>query len=115
MKEPLMTTITTMLLDFLLGLLRDPEAAAAFREDPMGALEDAGLAGVTDDDVDAVMPVVMDVCTINSSFDREYIAGGNGAVWGHGNDHDHDHDHDNDHGHGDEDHGHAVQQLTHIV
>ena len=75
-----MTTLTTMLLDFLLNLLRDPEAAADFRADPEHALASAGLSGVGSDDVDAIMPAVLDCTTVNaSSFDRNYNTGGDGA------------------------------------
>ena len=39
------------IIDFLLGLLRDPDARAAFEQDPQGTLQDAGLDGVTGQDV----------------------------------------------------------------
>src|SRR5690554_7294868 len=74
-----MTAITTMLLNFLLDLLSDPEAAEAFRDDPQAVLEEAGLGDIGSDDVDAVMPVVLDASTVNSSFDREYNTGGDGT------------------------------------
>ena len=111
--------ITTMLLDFLMNLLRNPAAADEFRADPQGALDDAGLGSVCSDDVDAVMPVVLDLAPVIG--DREYNTGGNSAVGGDA--------------HvapttpaapstgtapgsatgGEDDHAHAVQQLTHVV
>jgi hypothetical protein len=41
----------TELIDFLLGLLRDPGAQAAFEQDPQGTLAANGLAGVSAEDV----------------------------------------------------------------
>ncbi|TKV27824.1 hypothetical protein FDK12_10030 [Arthrobacter sp. NamB2] len=74
-----MATLASSLLDFLMNLFNDPEAAADFLEDPEQALEDAGLGGVCWDDVEAVLPVVVDYApiTVSSSFDREYNTGGN--------------------------------------
>jgi hypothetical protein len=53
-----MTNVASSLLDFILDLFRDPEAAAAFREDPQQALADAGLADVSPDEVHDLMPMV---------------------------------------------------------
>src|SRR4051794_32095393 len=55
-----MTTLAGSLLDFILGLFRDPEAAAAFDVNPEKALADAGLSDCTPDDVHALMPMVTD-------------------------------------------------------
>src|SRR3954462_4691131 len=55
-----MSNIVTTLLDFILDLLRDPEAAADYQRDPHTALAAAGLDGVTPDDVARVMPMVGD-------------------------------------------------------
>ena len=139
-----MPSITTMLVDFLMDLFRDPDKAAEFRDDPEGVLEAAGLGGVCGRDVDAVRPVILDFApvSVDSSFDREYNTGRNEAsnsdnnpfnpVFGgnnndddngggrgrdndNGRDHDHDHDSDHDNGRDWDDHGHAVQQLTHIL
>ena len=41
----------TELIDFLMSLLRDPEAQAAFQQDPQGTLAANGLAGVSAEDV----------------------------------------------------------------
>ncbi|WP_189636324.1 IniB N-terminal domain-containing protein [Arthrobacter sp. NamB2] len=117
-----MATLASSLLDFLMNLFNDPEAAADFLEDPEQALEDAGLGGVCWDDVEAVLPVVVDYApiTVSSSFDREYNTGGNatgnfaGNTWApvaaapaaHVAP---------AHVHHDDDHGHAVAQLHSIV
>jgi hypothetical protein len=53
-----MTTLASSLLDFILNLFRDSDAAAAYEEDPEGALADAGLGDVTPADVSALMPMV---------------------------------------------------------
>lgn len=48
------------LLDFVMTLVRDPEAAARYATDPAGALADAQLSGVTFADVNNLIPVVTD-------------------------------------------------------
>src|SRR4051812_38554018 len=57
-EEPLMTTLASSLLDFILDLFRDPDAAAAYEQDPAAALSDAGLGDVDPADVAALMPMV---------------------------------------------------------
>jgi hypothetical protein len=134
-----MTTIANNLLEFLMSLLRDPEAAAAFRHDPEKALEQAGLADVCMEDVEAVMPVIFDYAPVrvDSSFDRDYNTGRNDSEVG-GNisqpppwrpdrpDRDDDdrpdrNDDRPDRDDGDrprdddDDHAHAVQQLSYVV
>ena len=46
------------LLDFVMSLVRDPDAAAHYAADPAQAIHDANLAGVTSADVNALIPVV---------------------------------------------------------
>jgi hypothetical protein len=121
--------ITAALLDFLMSLLRDPDAAAEFAADPEGALEKAGLSEITCDDVDTVMPVVLDYAPMVG--EREYNTGGNtttggdaggpvtGGSGGHGGHGGHGGNggnggHGHGHGHGVE-HAHAVQQIHHVV
>jgi hypothetical protein len=56
------TTIATVaeaLIDFILSLLRDPDAAAEFEEDPQGALAARGLTDVSHMDACAVAPIVI--------------------------------------------------------
>lgn len=57
------------LLDFVMALVRDPEAAARYAADPAGALSAAGLPGVTITDVQNLIPVVTDsLATTTPSF-----------------------------------------------
>lgn len=51
---------TPTLHDFVLNLLTDPDARAAFELDPQGVLVDAGLGDITEADVQEVIPLVMD-------------------------------------------------------
>lgn len=46
------------LLDFVMSLVRDPDAAARFAENPDQAILDANLANVTSADVNNLIPVV---------------------------------------------------------
>ena len=74
----MLSETTSSLLEFILGLLRDEAAAAAFAADPQGALRAAGLEGVSAADVDAVLPLVLDYAPVTlmaSSFDRDYDTG----------------------------------------
>ncbi len=48
------------LLDFVMALVRDPQAAARYAADPAGTLSTAGLPGVTVTDVQNLIPVVTD-------------------------------------------------------
>jgi len=46
------------LLDFVMSLVRDPDAAAQYAADPAGAIHAADLTDVTSADVNALIPVV---------------------------------------------------------
>jgi len=46
------------LLDFVMSLVRDPDAAARYAENPQQAIADAHLAGVTSVDVSNLIPMV---------------------------------------------------------
>lgn len=46
------------LLDFVMSIVRDPDAAARFAADPDQAIRDANLSNVTSADVNALIPVV---------------------------------------------------------
>ena len=61
-----MANITTALLDFLMGLLKSPQAGADFAADPDTALQNAGLQGICAADVDAVLPVALDFSPVNT-------------------------------------------------
>lgn len=54
------------LLDFVMALVRDPDAAARYAADPAAALDAADLAGVTSADVDNLLPVVTDSLAMSS-------------------------------------------------
>ena len=128
-----MATLASTLLDFLLSLMSDPAKVAAFNDDPEGTLAANGLGSVCTDDVDAVMPVVIDYAPVrmDSTFDREYNTGGNTSWvgkpdrdhdYGGGKDRDDDHkdrddhhDRDDWHKDRDDDHSHAVQQIHNVV
>ncbi|MHC6593096.1 IniB N-terminal domain-containing protein [Arthrobacter sp. C152] len=122
-----MPTLANDLVQFLMHLFGNPEAARDFLEDPERALSDHGLGHVTSADVDAAMPVVLDYApiSVNAAFDRDEHTGSNGAGTGHsgwtgpvalagnggagaaggpgGGSQEH------------EDHAYAVQQLHHVM
>ena len=50
--------MTNSLLDFVMSLVRDPDAAARYAADPSQAIADAHLSGVTTADVNGLIPVV---------------------------------------------------------
>lgn len=53
-----LATMADALIEFILSLLRDPEAAAEFEEDPEGAMAARGLSNVSYADVCSVAPVI---------------------------------------------------------
>jgi hypothetical protein len=55
-----LATIADALIEFILSLLRDPDAAAEFDDDARGALASRGLSNISAADVCAVAPVVID-------------------------------------------------------
>jgi len=59
MSTPL-TTVVDALIEFILSLLRDPDALAEFEADPVETLSRKGLGDVCAEDVRAVAPVVVD-------------------------------------------------------
>ncbi|HZK05256.1 MAG TPA: IniB N-terminal domain-containing protein [Actinomycetaceae bacterium] len=59
MTTPL-ATIADAIIEFILSLLRDPEAAAKFADNPDKALSAAGLDDICAEDVRTVLPVVVD-------------------------------------------------------
>jgi hypothetical protein len=50
--------VANSLLDFVMSLVRDPDAAAAYAADPAQAITDANLTDVTSVDVNNLIPVV---------------------------------------------------------
>jgi hypothetical protein len=53
-----LATIADALIEFILSLLRDPDAAQEFDEDPEGALASRGLSNVSAADVCSVAPII---------------------------------------------------------
>lgn len=75
------------LLDFVMSLVRDPDAAARYAADPAGAIADAHLPDVTSADVNNLIPMVAD--SLNGpvsagGFGPTAGAGGDGNVWASG-------------------------------
>lgn len=67
--------------EFILGMLRDPEAAAAYRADPAGALHAAGLAELTPRDIAAMATMVAESALIPGGERlAAVLAGADGAV-----------------------------------
>jgi hypothetical protein len=70
--------VANSLLDFVMALVRDPDAAAHYAADPAQAIADANLTDVTTADVNHLIPVVAEsMSTIAPSGD---FSGGVGAV-----------------------------------
>jgi hypothetical protein len=71
------------LLDFVMSIVRDPDAAAHYAADPAGAIHDANLADVTSADVNALIPVVSESLSMGTPHTgAEALAGDPaGNVW----------------------------------
>jgi hypothetical protein len=68
------------LLDFVISLVRDPAAAARYAADPVQAIADAQLTGVTSVDVNNLLPMVSDSLSMaDPPLDVEDSVDGN--VW----------------------------------
>ena len=103
-------TVAKDVVQFLMNLFGDRQAAQDFLDDPEGVLENHGLGGVRSADVDAAMPVVLDYAPISvnaSRFDQNYNDASTGHVGGGWT--------PPPGGGGHDDHGHAVEQLHHVV
>jgi hypothetical protein len=68
-------TTSTSLIEFLLNLLRDPEAREAFLEDGDAYLEDCGIDHLSPADLHDALLLLQD--NQEASFDRDYNTGGN--------------------------------------
>jgi hypothetical protein len=108
-------SMTQSLLDFILNLLRDSDAKAAFLADPDRALADAGLSNVCSEDISDAMSYVTEYHPVALVGPREYNLG-NTAVVQHAEDHRpeyhggwHDHDYRPD------PHAAVIQQLEYIT
>jgi hypothetical protein len=75
------------LLDFVMSLVRDPDAAARYAADPAVAIADAHLSGVTSADVNNLIPMVADSLSgplSGTAFGPGAGADGDGNVWASG-------------------------------
>jgi hypothetical protein len=71
------------LLDFVMSLVRDPDAAARYAENPQQAIADAHLTDVTSVDVNNLVPVVSESMSMaGPAFGAESAADAN--VWASG-------------------------------
>jgi hypothetical protein len=68
-------TMATSLMDFILSLLRDDHAKAAFAADPEQALHDAGLSEVCSEDVADAISYVAEYHPVSFVGNREYNVG----------------------------------------
>lgn len=66
------------LLDFVMSLVRDPDAAARYAADPAGAIADAHLTDVTSADVNNLIPMVTDSMSMAAPA---FGGGDDGNVW----------------------------------
>jgi hypothetical protein len=104
-------TMTQSLLDFILNLLTDSDAKAAFIANPERALADAGLSDVCSEDVSDAMSYVAEYHPVTFVGPREYNVG-NGAVAQDITRHDHDGHHGDWHP---DPHATAVEKLEYIT
>jgi hypothetical protein len=112
--------VTQSLLDFILNLMRDDGAKAAFVADPERALADAGLSGVCSEDVSDAMSYVAEYHPVTFVGDRAYNVGNSevsqhaSSHWSEGSRGDGDHGYRPAHHDGDS-HAAAVRQLDYIT
>jgi hypothetical protein len=71
------------LLDFVMSLVRDPEAAAHYAQDPAQAIADAHLTDVTSADVNSLIPVVSESLSMAAPTLGAYT-GADSNVWASG-------------------------------
>jgi hypothetical protein len=74
------------LLDFVMSVVRDPDAAAQYAADPAGAIHAANLTDVTSADVNALIPVVSESLStaLPTSGAESLIGDAAGNVWSSG-------------------------------
>lgn len=74
------------LLDFVMSLVRDPDAAARYAADPAGAIADAHLPDVTSADVNNLIPMVADSLSgpLSAGGFGPSAGAGDGNVWASG-------------------------------
>jgi hypothetical protein len=108
-------SMTQSLLDFILNLLRDNDAKAAFMADPDRALADAGLSDVCSEDVSDAMSYVAEYHPVALVGPREYNLGNTAVVQHAENDRPEYHDEWHDHGYRPGPDDGVVQQLQYIT
>jgi hypothetical protein len=69
------------LLDFVMSLVRDPDAAAAYAADPTQAIADANLTDVTSADVNHLIPVVAESLSSAMPSNDSFTADAAHNVW----------------------------------
>src|SRR5689334_847324 len=74
------------LLDFVMSLVRDPDAAAQYAADPAGVIHAANLPDVTSADVNALIPVVSESMStaVPGSGAESLIGDAAGNIWSSG-------------------------------
>jgi hypothetical protein len=72
------------LLDFVMSIVRDPDAAARYAADPSQAIADAHLTDVTSVDVNNLIPVVSESLSMGTPGGHGADAGGDHNVWASG-------------------------------
>lgn len=72
------------LLDFVMSIVRDPDAAARYAADPSQAIADAHLTDVTSVDVNNLIPVVSESLSMGTPGGHRADAGGDHNVWASG-------------------------------
>ena len=74
------------LLDFVMSLVRDPEAAARYAENPDQAIQDANLIDVTSADVSNLIPVVSESLStaVPTAGSDAVVGDAAGNVWASG-------------------------------
>lgn len=106
-----MSALASSLLDFILSLLRDQEAAARFADNPERELSGAGLGDVCGADVARIAPMLDDFAPHRDDDDEKHSFK---------RDDDHEHDDDKHHGHKG-DHGRpddnymAIERIKYIT
>ncbi|SMD17024.1 IniB N-terminal domain-containing protein [Lentzea albidocapillata] len=73
-------TEQTTLHDFTLGLLTDLDAREAFQQDPLAALEAAGLGDLTPGDVQDILPLVLDAASVPNTGAIDEVLSGCGEL-----------------------------------
>ena len=110
-----MTTAASSLLDFILSLFTDDDAAARYQADPEGELAKAGLHGVSPADVGAVTAMETDFAPVSTAGDSCGDDKGHHAAPVHHEDKGDEDRGDHGHGRGNDNHGgHETAVIQHV-